>query len=290
MPMRSAVRPARPRPRPGSRTRARTGARPKGKPGARGRPDVLTVDIGNSRISIGLVRGGRVRAVRHLPSRAHPPAALMRALRAALASAGGGERDTGAVLCSVVPALTRPWARALERNAGRPALIVGADTVHPMPVRYRDRRTVGPDRLANAVAARLLYGTPAIVVDFGTATNFDCVSKDGAFVGGVIAPGVTTAAEALYARAARIRRVTWKPQKRTLGRSTEEAVRSGILHGAAAMVDGLVRRLGRDMKGRPHVIGTGGLAKLVGRACETLDYIDEGLTMKGMALLWEAHT
>jgi len=288
MPMHSAARPGRPRAR-------RAPAAPRKRSSASGasrrnaRPAVLVVDIGNSRISIGLVRGDRVRAVRHLPARAHAQATAVRELRAALAAAAHGSGDTGAVVCSVVPALTKTWARALERTAGRPALIVRADRAGAMPVRYRDRRTVGPDRLANAVAARALYGTPAIVVDFGTATNFDCVSKDGAFVGGVIAPGVATAAEALYDRTAQIRRVTLKPQKRTLGRSTEEAVRAGILHGAAAMVDGLVRRLGRDMGGRPHVIGTGGLAAVVGRACETLDHIDQGLTMKGMALIWEAH-
>lgn len=282
MPARSANRgAARPEPRP---RRVATRRAPERH---RGAVDVLAVDIGNSRISIGRVRAGRVSGVRHLPARACAPGAALRALRAALGGRTRPAPGPGAVLCSVVPALTRTWARALAQVTGRPALVVGADRTGSMPVRYRDARTVGPDRLANAYAARALYGAPAIVVDFGTATNFDCVSKDGAFVGGVIAPGVATAAEALYRRTARIRRVTLKAQKRTLGRSTEEAVRAGILHGAAAMVDGLVRRLAHDLNGRPHVIGTGGLARLVGRSCETLEHIDEGLTMKGMALIWE---
>jgi len=253
------------------------------------RSDVLAVDIGNSRISIALMRGDHAHDLRHLPARRHRQSEVMRQLRAAVAKAGGEAGAPGAVLCSVVPALTGPWARALERVAGRPPLIVSADTVTRMKVRYRDRATVGPDRLANAVAARALYGTPAIVVDFGTATNFDCVSKDGDFIGGVIAPGVTTGAEALYRRAARIERVTLRPQRRTLGRSTDEAVRAGILHGAAAMVDGLVHRLARDMNARPHVIATGGLAVTVGRECTTLHHIDEGLTLKGLARIWEEH-
>jgi type III pantothenate kinase len=247
---------------------------------------VLAVDIGNSRISIGLVRGDRVRGVRHLPTRRRPRAELLRELRAALRPAGRAG-VAGAVLCSVVPALRGSWRRAMALATGRPALAVGTDSAGAPPVRYRDRSTVGPDRLANAVAARALYGTPAIVVDFGTATNFDCVSRDGVFVGGVIAPGVTTAAEALYARAARLARVTLRPQRRTLGRSTEEALRAGIVHGAAAMVDGLVRRLARDMNARPHVIATGGLATVIAGECETLQHVDEGLTMKGMARIWE---
>lgn len=253
------------------------------------RASVLAVDIGNSRITVALLRGDHALDLRHLPTRRHRSAGMLQPLRAALAKAGRTAAPPGAVLCSVVPALTAPWARALERAAGRPALVISAGTVRGMRVRYRDRATVGPDRLANAFAARALYGTPAIVVDLGTATNFDCVSKDGDFIGGVIAPGVATGAEALYARAARIARVTLRPQRRTLGRSTEEAVRAGILHGAAAMVDGIVHRLARDMNARPHVIATGGLATLVGRECSTLHHIDEGLTLKGLARIWEEY-
>ncbi len=251
------------------------------------RPAVLVVDIGNSRVSVAVVHDDRVRGVRHLPARRATRATLTGMLREALESAGRGPGPQGAVLSSVVSGLTTPWLRALERTAGFRPMVAGADVLRDMPVRYRDPREIGPDRLANALAVRALYGTPAIVVDFGTATNFDCVSRDGEFLGGAIAPGVVTAADALYARAPRLARVTLRPQRRTLGHSTAEALRAGIVHGAAALVDGLVRRLADDMNARPHVIATGGLADPIVRDCQTVHQLDAHLTLKGLARMWE---
>src|SRR5439155_16784418 len=148
---------------------------------------------------------------------------------------------------------------------------------------------VGVDRLANAIAARDLYGTPAVVVDLGTATTFDCVSREGAFLGGVIAPGVMTSAEELYRRAARLARVELRRPDRALGRSTEEALQAGVMWGAAGQVDALVRRLALEMKGTPHVIATGGLAQVIAPECETINRIDDALTLEGMTLIWEGN-
>jgi len=194
----------------------------------------------------------------------------------------------GAVLCSVVPALTLPWAEALERRTGRAPLEVNAETARELPIRYQDKSAVGADRIANAIAVRALYGTPAIVVDLGTATTFDCVSRTGAYLGGVIAPGVGTSSEELFRRAARLPRVELRKPLRALGRTTEESLRAGVVWGAAGQVDALVRRLALEMRGTPHVIATGGYAAIVAPECETINRVDEALTLKGMRILWEA--
>ncbi len=126
------------------------------------------------------------------------------------------------------------------------------------------------------------------MVDLGTATTFDCVSKAGAYVGGAIAPGVVTSSEELFRRGARLARVELRRPERALGRTTEECLRVGVLWGYAGLVDALVRRLSAELGGRPRVIATGGLASTLANECETLQIVDEGLTLKGMRLLWEA--
>jgi type III pantothenate kinase len=161
-------------------------------------------------------------------------------------------------------------------------------TAGNLPIRYRDKTAVGADRIANAIAARGLYGTPAIIVDLGTATTFDCVSREGAYLGGVIAPGVATSAEELFRRAARLPRVELRLPARALGRTTEESLQAGVIWGAAGQVDALVRRLALEMKGTPHVIATGGFARVIASQCETINRVDEALTLKGLRLIWEA--
>jgi type III pantothenate kinase len=198
--------------------------------------------------------------------------------------------DLGAVVCSVVPALTLPWVAALEALTGRPPVEVNAATAKGLPIRYHDKSAVGADRIANAIAARTLYGTPAIVVDLGTATTFDCVSAQGAYLGGVIAPGVATSADELFRRAARLARVELRRPPRVLGRTTEESLQAGLIYGAAGQVDALVRRLALEMKGTPTVIATGGLARVIAAECETINRVDEALTLKGMRLIWEEHS
>jgi type III pantothenate kinase len=242
------------------------------------------VDIGNSDTVVGRFRGARLDGFWRLTSRAltADEAAMM------LGLATGAARPGGAVLCSVVPGLTAAWSEALARVTGGAPLEVTAASVRGLlPVRVRDPESVGADRLANALAARALHGTPAIVVDLGTATTFDCVSQDGAYLGGAIAPGVATSAEELFRRAARVPRVELRRPRRALGRTTEESLRAGVVWGAAGLVDALVRRLAREMKGKPRVIATGGWAKVVAPECETVQAVDEGLTLKGMRLLWE---
>ena len=249
---------------------------------------ILAVDIGTSETKLALMEGRDTRQHWRLSSgRTTSDEARLRVESLLASSQVASDTLAGSVVCSVAPAFTLAWVDALARVCGGPPVEVGVSTVKSMPIRYHDRTAVGPDRLANAIAARDLYGTPAIVVDLGTATTFDCVSPQGAFMGGAIAPGVMTSAEELYRRAARIARVELRRPSHALGRTTEEALQAGVVWGAAGQVDALVRRLALEMKGTPHVIATGGLAHVIAAECETINRVDETLTLKGMALIWE---
>lgn len=245
---------------------------------------LLAVDIGNSNIVLGEFKGDALEGVWRLTSVRRTDDEIALALRDVLRA----RRPEAAVVCSVVPALTATWMRALGRWLGAVPLEVSATTAG-IEIRTRDRNAVGADRLANAIAARALYGTPAIVVDLGTATNFDCVSKSGSFLGGAIAPGVGAASEALLARAARLSRFDLARPERAIGRTTVEALQAGVVWGAAGLVDALVRRLALEMKGTPNVIATGGFAAVVAPECETINRVDDALTLKGMRLIWEAN-
>jgi type III pantothenate kinase len=232
---------------------------------------VLAADVGNTETTVGLFRGAELASFWRLTTERMTTDEVSLKLESLLKRApspdGHAPERLGTVLCSVAPSLTLAWAEALERLAGSPPVEVNAENAR-IRVRYHDRTAVGADRIANAVAARGIYGTPAIVVDLGTATTFDCVSREGAYLGGAIAPGLATSAEELFRRAARLPRV-------------------GVIWGAAGQVDALVRRLALEMKGTPHVIATGGFARLVAAECETVNRVDEGLTLKGMRLVWE---
>ena len=252
---------------------------------------LLAVDVGNSETVIGLLERRQVQRFWRLTSGRLTADEIQLQLEALLRQARVAPTEAlGAVLCSVAPQLTLPWAAALARRSGSAPVEVTADSARTLPIRYLDRSAVGADRIANAVAARGLYGTPAIVVDLGTATTFDCVSEQGAYLGGAICPGVITSAEELFRRAARIPRVELRRPERALGRTTEESLRAGVLWGAAGQVDALVRRLALEMRGTPHVIATGGLAGVIAPECETVNVVDETLTLKGMALVWEENT
>ncbi|MEQ1832651.1 MAG: type III pantothenate kinase, partial [Candidatus Eisenbacteria bacterium] len=198
-----------------------------------------------------------------------------------------GAAGCPSVLCSVVPAQTRPWAEALRQLTGRDPLRVTAAT-SPIALQVTEPDSVGPDRIANALAGRVLHGSPCIVIDLGTATTFDCVSKQGAFVGGAIAPGMGTASDELFRRAARLSNIELRRPERAVARTTSENLRVGVLWGYAGLVDALVRRMRNELGGRPKVVATGGLARLVAPECETVDLVDDGLTLKGLRLFWEA--
>ncbi len=245
---------------------------------------LLAVDVGNSESVIGRFRGAELQDYWRITSGRVTADELTLTLTQLLGRAS--VRGAGAVVCSVVPGLTAAWGEALRRVTGAPPVEIGAGPA-PLALQVPDPASVGADRIANAVGAIARHGAPAIVVDLGTATTFDCVSRDGAYVGGAIAPGVVTSSEELFRRAARLARVEFRRPERALGRTTEECLRVGVLWGYAGLVDGLVRRLARELGGRPKVIATGGLAPVLAPECESITVIDEELTLHGMRRIWE---
>ena len=245
---------------------------------------LLAVDVGNTDTVVGRFRGGELEASWRVTTDRSTADEVRLLLDGLLRTGASG---SASVLCSVVPAVTRPWVDALRASTGREPLEVSAAD-SPIALQVPDPDSVGPDRIANALAGKVLHGSPCIVVDMGTATTFDCVSKQGAFVGGAIAPGMRTAADDLYRRAARLSSVELRRPERAVASTTAENLRVGVLWGYAGLVDALVRRMRAELGGRAKVIGTGGLARLVADECETVDLVDEGLTLKGLRLLWEA--
>jgi type III pantothenate kinase len=249
---------------------------------------LLVVDVGNSETVVGRFADERLTGHWRLVSR--PRTADEVVLQVGLMLGGGPAVHDGlpAVLCSVVPPATRDFAAALERLTGAPPVVVDEGAARVIPIRYRDPSAVGPDRIANAVAVRALHGVPAVVVDLGTATTFDVVGPRGDYLGGAIAPGVITSSEELFRRAARLSRIELTMPERAIGRTTQESLQAGILLGAVGMVDTLVRRIAKELGRRPKVVATGGLAPVIGPACETVDVVDEWLTLHGLRLLGEA--
>ena len=248
----------------------------------------LSVDVGNSQTTLALLDGaGEVHAgwrCRSDPKETTDELSLRLAGYLALRGFGPGDVDACAV-ASVVPALERSWGRALSRlDAGltviRPGMPADVEIAIPQP------SSLGADRLANAVAAKATYGAPVLVVDFGTATNIDVVDREGRFVGGVISPGLMLSAEAIFAHAAKLANVAVECPERVVGRTSEEALQSGLVIGAAAQAEGLVARIQRELaiEGCP-VVATGGLARTVSLATDCFTAIDPNLTLRGIMQL-----
>lgn len=255
---------------------------------------LLALDIGNSNVTLGLVNGETVMASRRAATRpASTPDELEMLIDGLLRIDGASMADvTGISLASVVPQLAMVTAAIAERR-GLPLLVAGPGNV-PMPIRVQRPAEVGPDRLVNSVAVARLYGTPAVVVDFGTATTFDCVSRDGAYVGGAIAPGLELGLEALASKTARLPRIELVEPERAIGTDTISAMQSGVVLGYRAMTEGLLERIllemGRAERVDPaniQVVLTGGLSAAPwARSLPGVDAIDTELTLKGLAILW----
>src|ERR671912_2145760 len=192
----------------------------------------------------------------------------------------------GICLSSTVPPLVQAYEDFGERWAHAPVLVVGPGAKTGIPIRYDDPREVGPDRIANAVGALERYGAPAIVVDFGTSTNFDVVSPEGEYVGGVLAPGIEVSMDALFARAARLVKVDFVPPPSVIGKTTVGGLQSGLVYGFAGQVDGIVDRIREELGSEAQTVATGGLADLIAQHARTLDQVDPHLTLDGLRLVW----
>jgi type III pantothenate kinase len=250
---------------------------------------LLAVDVGNTQTVLGVYAGDRLvehwRAATEAERTGDELAALVTRL---LELRDLGFADvTGVCLASSVPLLVRAYEELAERYAQAPLLVLGPGTRTGLPILYDDPREVGPDRIANAVAARERYGAPCIVVDFGTSTNFDAVSSAGEFVGGVLAPGIEVSMEALFRSAARLTKVEFAEPRSVIGKTTASALQSGIVYGFAGQVDGIVRRMRGELGDTAPVVATGGLAELIAPHSETIERVDPLLTLDGLRLVWD---
>ena len=254
---------------------------------------LLVVDIGNTNISIGLVRNGRLIGSRRAGTqRSATPDELELLLGGLLALDDATLGDVAAISCaSVVPSLTVAL-EAIATRLGRPCLVAGAGTV-PIAIRVERPAEVGADRLVNALAAQRFHGVPAVVVDFGTATTVDAVAADGAYVGGAIAPGLELGLEALAARTAKLPRIELRTPERAIGRDTVSAMQAGTIFGYQALAAGLLARVRGELAEASGIapsavraILTGGLSTAPwARALEEVDAIDPDLTLRGLAIL-----
>jgi type III pantothenate kinase len=257
---------------------------------------LLAIDVGNTNIVFGLFDGEKiVHQFRAESSRGRTSDEYAVVVRQLLAMQGVKPEDVhAAIIASVVPALTEPMLALVRRAFGKEALVVGPGIKSGMAILYENPREVGADRIVNAVAAyerhsRVADGSkgPLIVVDFGTATTFDCVSAKGEYLGGVIAPGIQISADALFARAAKLPRVEIAKPPKVVGRNTQHSMQSGIVFGYVALVDGLVDRLVEELGGPHTVVATGGLAPLIAPMSRTIEEVDEDLTLVGLRILYE---
>jgi type III pantothenate kinase len=255
---------------------------------------LLAVDIGNSQVTIGLFRAGALLGIRRAATNPRATADEFELLLGGLLELDGvtlGDVDAIS-LASVVPALTAA-AEALAERRGRRMVVAAAGSV-PIAIRVERPDEVGADRLVNVLAAARLYGTPAVVVDFGTATTFDCVASDGAYIGGAIAPGLALGIEALAARTAKLPRIELRAPDRAIGRNTVQAMQSGAVFGYQALAAGLLEQIrieladanGMEPSGVKAIL-TGGLSSAPwARGLRGIDAIDPELTIKGLAILY----
>ena len=193
----------------------------------------------------------------------------------------------GIAISSGVPFVTGELRQMCEHRFGIEPVVVGPGVKTGLPIRYDNPAEVGADRVANAVGALDRYGGPTVVVDFGTATTFDVISADGAYLGGAIIPGVEVSLDALFGRAAGLRRVELVPPRSVVGRTTMESVQSGVLYGTAAMVDGMIKRIVDELGGSATIVATGGLADVIVPHAANVDQLDPWITLHGLRLIWE---
>ncbi|MDD2679879.1 MAG: type III pantothenate kinase [Candidatus Omnitrophica bacterium] len=239
---------------------------------------LLAIDIGNTNITFRLFRADRIKHCFNIPTQDYNLRNLRQNLRKL--------KIDNAIICSVVPPVTRKIERDLRSLLGRQPQIIGKHIRVPIKNLYRNPKAVGQDRLVNAYAGVKLYGAPLVVVDFGTAVTFDVISKKKEYRGGMILPGLRISLEALNARTALLPKIKLEGPKEFIGRDTKSSMLSGIIYGFSALTDNLIARLKHKLGKKTKAIGTGGNIGLISRYCRSLDGKDIRLTLKGLNMLF----
>jgi len=250
---------------------------------------LLCIDVGNTNIVFGLYDGSQL--VGHWRvSTDHQKMPDEYAVLATSLMASGGFASAeieDAVISSVVPPVTDRLCEMLHDHYGLDALVVGAGCKTGVAIRVDNPREVGADRIVNVAAAYPVYGGPACIIDFGTATTFDAVSTKGEYLGGAIAPGIRIAAEALFQRTAKLPRIDLQRPPKAVGTNTVDSMRSGILYGYVSLVEGMVARFRSELGLTMQVVATGGLAQTISRETHTIEHVDPWLTLKGLRVIYD---
>jgi type III pantothenate kinase len=252
---------------------------------------LLVIDVGNTNMALGVYEGQQLVASWRLTTDRERTVDELGILCRNLFKLADLEFQVirGIVVGSVVPTLDFPLRKMATTYFHIDPVFVDASLPTGMRFRYANPKEVGADRIADGVAALAKYGSPCVVVDFGTATTFDVISREGEYMGGAIAPGITISAEALFLRAAKLPRVDIRHPSSIIGDSTVSSIQSGLYYGYIGLVDGILQRIQDELRESPHVIATGGLAHLIGRASRYINTIDDNLTLDGLRIIYERH-
>ena len=250
---------------------------------------LLTVDIGNSMVTMGVFEEADLVTTLRIATESRRSADEYGLMLTNLLQLNGIDRSkiTDVCICSVVPPLTGVFEAVSETYFQIKPLTVTAGVRTGLQISYDNPKDVGADRIADAVAAKELYGQPAIIVDFGTATVFDAISKDGVYLGGAISPGISVAAEALFLNTSQLRRVELVAPKLAIGQNTTAALQAGLVLGYAELVKGLVARIKEELGGSAVVVGTGGLANVISNEADVFDAINPDLTLIGLRQIYD---
>jgi type III pantothenate kinase len=250
-------------------------------------PAFLAIDVSNTQTALGIYEGKKLRHHWRLQTDSGRTVDEYGVLVRSLLEGASSPRIAGIGVSSVVPLMTQIIEALCRTYIGVPPLVVGPGVRTGMPILYDKPQDVGADRIVNAIAAYERTRDTTIVVDFSTATTFDYISHKGEYVGGVIAPGLGIASDALFERAAKLYRVELAKPKHVIGRNTVHAIQSGLIYGYVSLVDGLVARIQKENNVKARVIATGGFAPLLAPESETIEEVDEFLTLDGLRLIYE---